>query len=126
MESSGPDAPNHTPAEASQEPSAAWSLALVEAVCGFHEAAVLAYPLASVTTTWDSPVVALVMRNGTPAMRERSPSETFTSSRSPRLTWLATARSPVSSTISPSFSMENGTSASVPRYPSGASASRTR
>lgn len=40
MESSDSEDPNHTPAEASQEPSDAWSLALVETVCGFHEAAV--------------------------------------------------------------------------------------
>lgn len=73
MESSGAEAPNHTPAETSQEPSGAWSLALIEEVCGFHEAAVLAQPLASVTTTWDSPVVAQVMRNGKSPVVEVSP-----------------------------------------------------
>ena len=42
---------NHTPAEASQEPSAAESLALVRLVWAFQEAAVPAWPFSSVTIT---------------------------------------------------------------------------
>jgi hypothetical protein len=64
----------------------ATSFELVPEVWAFQDDEVLASPLASVTTTWASPVVLDVMRNGTPARRAMLPSRTLTSDRSPRLT----------------------------------------
>ena len=81
---------NHTPAEASQDPSPAESFAFVRVVWAAQDDAVLAWPFSSVTMTWDSPVVAEVIRKGTPARRRMLPDSAFTSSRSPRLTCSAT------------------------------------
>ncbi len=91
--------------------STAASLALVLEECAFQSDEVFTWPLASVTTTWASPVASLVTRNGTPAMRWEVASATFTNSKSPRFTWLRTASSPSSTTISPSERIWNSRSA---------------
>ncbi len=46
-------------------------------------------PEASVSTTWLSPVVSLVMRKATPAIAWPLSPSTFSSARSPRTTWSA-------------------------------------
>ena len=82
---------NHVPAPAEvAPPDATASLALVSAVWGIQEDEESASPLASVTMTWDSPVVFDVTRKGTPARRSMLPSRTLTRRRSPRLTCSAT------------------------------------
>jgi hypothetical protein len=65
-------------------------LAFVRVAWEAHDEAVLAWPFSSVTMTWDSPVVAEVIRKGTPARRRMLPDSAFTSSRSPRRTCSAT------------------------------------
>ena len=101
---------NQTPASGSRADSStvpssvtAASLALVRCECGFQELAVSICPFASVTTTWDSPVVSEVTRNGMPERRPMPRSRTFTRCRSPRMTWSSTASSVVlSSATEPS------------------------
>ena len=100
MLSSGSDVPNHTPS----------SLDFPALVLTLWEAqleAVENCPFLSVTTIWDSPVVLLVILNGTPARRLCVPAPIFTPSISPRLIWLQTEWDlSVKSTIFPSSVIE--------------------
>ena len=83
---------NHVPACASSlgtstvAPSYAWSLAFVAEVCGTLADEVSTLPLASLTTTWASPVDRAVRRKGIPARRAFPSPAIFTKLRSPRIT----------------------------------------
>ena len=69
-------------------------------VCGFQSELVSIMPFSSVTTTCHSPVVWLVTRKGTHAMRAMESSSALTAERSPRMTCSSRGES-VQSAIAP-------------------------
>ena len=123
---------NHTPASAvsfdsSNAPvteSYAASLALVRARWECAAAEVSSLPAASVSTTWLSPVVSLVMRNATPPIACPLSPSTFSNERSPRTTWLAKGSS--HQEISPAVRTSTVWMAESRRYPVPGPTSQTR